>query len=172
MLVADAPLLISLQLELVNRYVLDPSRLAQGRNDANSNGHFPVNTSMNSTPRNFTLNGSMMGNGIVPGIFNPMLQYPPGVGPPWPMPGMNGGVGPMRTGMRGPGARPGPYDRRGPPRGGGRSPPRGLPPGGRNSFVEGGVGTFSSQAVEGRTMKSYNDLDAAGGSSGGAALDY
>ena len=51
------------------------------------------------------------------------------------------------------------------------SPPvRGGAGRGRPGFtVEGGVGSFGpSQAVEGRTMKSYNDLDAAvGGGSGG-----
>ncbi|KAF2151351.1 hypothetical protein K461DRAFT_295412 [Myriangium duriaei CBS 260.36] len=169
-------------LELVNRYVLDPSRLAQGRNDANSNGHFPINTTMMSgTPRNFTLNGNMMGGGMLPsappGMFNPMMgQYPMALPPGWPLPGADGGVGPMRNGMRPPNVRgPLPYDRGVRRNNGGRlSPPRGGGPGrGRPNFVEGGVGTFGgSQAVEGRTVKSYNDLDAAGGEQGGGALDY
>lgn len=91
----------------------------------------------------------------------------------------------MRNGMRMGGVRGGPmpYDKGGrrPMNGnsnnnnaGRLSPPRGLPPrGGRPSFTEGGIGTFGgAQAVEGRTMKSYNDLDAAGGNQNGSALDY
>lgn len=169
-------------LELVNRYVLDPSRLAQGRNDANSNGHFPINNSMmGGTPRNFTLNGPVMGGGVLPGatpgIFNPMIgQFPLPVPGAWPMPGADGGIGPMRNGMRPLNVRgPVPYDRGMRRNNSGRlSPPRGSGMGRtRPGFVEGGVGTFGgSQAVEGRTVKSYNDLDAAGGGQGGGALDY
>ena len=166
-----------LQLELVNRYVLDPARLAQGRNDASSNGHFPLNQAlMSGTPRNFTLGGPPFGSNFASGappVFNPMMgQYAPQM-PPAYLSG--GGVGPMRNGMRmNNGRNAGPYER-GPRRMSGRlSPPRGGGAGrGRPMFVEGGVGTFgTSQAVEGRTMKSYNDLDAAGGNTGGDALDY
>ena len=62
----------------MNRYVLDPSRLAQGRNDASSNGHFPINNMMPSgTPRGFNLNMAHYGNGQMsmanPMSFNPML---------------------------------------------------------------------------------------------------
>ena len=160
-----------IQLELINRYILDPARLAQGRNDASSNGHFPVSqTMMGGTPRNFSLNAMPVGNGFMPGappMFNPAMgQYP------MQMPPMmaSHGAGPIRN-ARGPGG----FDRN--PRrslSGRLSPPRGGVGRGRPNFMEGGVGTFgTSQAVEGRTMKSYNDLDAAGGgNAGNGALDY
>lgn len=108
-------------------------------------------------------------------MFNPFLgQFPVGMPPAWGMPGGDHSAGPMRNGMRGNNARaPGPYDR-GPRRSmsGRLSPPRGGAGRGRNAFVEGGIGTFATgSAVEGRTMKSYNDLDAAGGDKG-QELDY
>ncbi|KAF4552337.1 Hypothetical protein D9617_10g073180 [Elsinoe fawcettii] len=168
-------------LETINRYVLDPSRLAQGRNDAASNGHFPIqNAQIMGTPRNFSLNGGPVGNGFInqnPGMFNPMMgQYPMTVANTWSMSGGDGGVGPMRSNMRMNARGPAPYDRGGPRRNNGRlSPPgRGGMGRGRPSFTEGGIGTFgSAQAVEGRTMKSYNDLDAANtGQQGGGELDY
>ena len=126
---------------------------------------------MGGTPRNFSLNAMPAGNNFMPGpppIFNPAMgQYPMQM-PPL-MGGPNHGVGPMRN-SRGPGA----FDRN--PRrsiSGRLSPPRGGAGRGRPNFMEGGLGTFgTSQAIEGRTMKSYNDLDAAGGNSGGGALDY
>jgi len=89
------------------------------------------------------------------------------------------GVGPIRRG----GQRfnnnraPGPYDR---PRkdGGGRyggqggrlTPPRNGGPRRQSSFAD-GQGGSSREAVQGRSLKSYEDLDAAGGS-GTGALDY
>jgi len=166
----------------VNRYVLDPARLAQGRNDASSNGHFPINNSMPSgTPRGFNLNSmSYYNNGQVPMpnpmVFNPtMVPFNVGM-PPFAMPGGERGVGPMRNNMRGMNARAaGPYDGRGL----GREPRRSIsgrltPPRGRAIFMEGGEHTLGpKQAVEGRTMKSYNDLDAAGGGNAPTAeLDY
>lgn len=139
---------------------------------------------MSGTPRNFSLNGMAPFNGnFMPGamsgppqggMFNPFMgQYPVTIPPAWGMPGADHSTGPMRSGMRMSNARaPGPYDR-GPRRMSGRlSPPRGGAGRGRGSFMEGGVGTFGSgSAVEGRTMKSYNDLDAAGGDKG-QELDY
>lgn len=161
--------------------MLDPSRLAQGMNDAASNGHFPIqNAQIMGTPRNFSLNGTGMSNGFMPqaapGMFNPMLgQYPMTVANTWSMQG-DGGVGPMRNNMRINVRGPAPYDRGGPRRNNGRlSPPgRGGSGRGRPNFTEGGIGTFGgAQAVEGRTMKSYNDLDAADtGQQGGGILDY
>lgn len=170
--------LTQLQIELINRYVLDPARLAQGRNDASSNGHFPINQNMmGGTPRNFSLNGMpFSGNNMMTNntpMFNPMMgQYPMQM-PGWSAPGGDSAAGPMRTGGMRPNNRP-PMDRGARRSVSGRlSPPRGGPPRGRPSFVEGGVGTFgTSQAIEGRTMKSYNDLDAAGGAESGGALDY
>lgn len=167
-------------IELVNRYVLDPARLAQGRNDASSNGHFPINNNMPSgTPRGFNLNSmSYYGNQQMPMpnpmSFNPMMsQF--GVGmPPFGMAGGDRGVGPMRNNMRMNARATGPYDSRGM----GREPRRSIsgrltPPRGRSIFMEGGEHTLGpKQAVEGRTMKSYNDLDAAGGNSAATELDY
>jgi len=123
---------------------------------------------MGGTPRNFSLNAMPMGNNFLPGApkFSfAMSEHPLQSAPP--LQGLNHGVGPMRN-PRGPGDRN--------PRrsiSGRLSPPRGGAARGRPSFVEGGVGTFgTSQAIEGRTMKSYNDLDAAGGDAGGGGLDY
>ncbi|KAG9668553.1 hypothetical protein KCU95_g17936, partial [Aureobasidium melanogenum] len=170
-------------IELVNRYVLDPARLAQGRNDASSNGHFPVNNNMpTGTPRNFSLNNMpFFNNGMpMPGAggpagFNPFVpgQFPLTM-PGWNMQGGDRGAGPMRTGgMRTTNARaPGPYDRgmRVEPR---RSISGRLTPPRRGMFMEGGEHTVGPrQAVEGRTMKSYNDLDAAGSAGGAEELNY
>ncbi|GAB7357054.1 hypothetical protein MBLNU459_g7874t1 [Dothideomycetes sp. NU459] len=166
-------------IELVNRYVLDPSRLAQGRNDASSNGHFPVNNIPTGTPRNFSLNNLGFGHASAVALGNP-LSGAPGFAPfmgqygmpsqPWGMQGGDRGAGPMRNGMRMNNNRaPGPYDRREPRRSisGRLTPPR------RGMFQEGGEHTFGpKQAVEGRTMKSYNDLDAAGEAQGGEELNY
>lgn len=105
--------------------------------------------------------------------FNPMMggQF---VGmPPFGMSGGDRGVGPMRSNMRMNPRAAGPYDSRGL----GREPRRSIsgrltPPRGRNIFMEGGEHTLGpKQAVEGRTMKTYNDLDAAGGASA-TELDY
>jgi hypothetical protein len=177
-------MLTIIQIELVNRYVLDPARLAQGRNDASSNGHFPVNNNMpTGTPRNFSLNnmpffnnGMPMPSAGGPPGFNPFVpgQFPLTM-PGWNMQGGDRGAGPMRTGaMRTNNARaPGPYDR-----GGMRVEPRRsisgrLTPPRRGMFMEGGEHTVGPrQAVEGRTMKSYNDLDAAGSAGGAEELNY
>ena len=104
--------------------------------------------------------------------FNPFAgQFPVPV-PGWGMQGAERGVGPMRNGMRMNNARvPGPYDR------GMREPRRSisgrLTPPRRSMFMEGGEHTFGpKQAVEGRTMKSYNDLDAAGSAGGAEELNY
>lgn len=100
-----------------------------------------------------------------------------------------GGIGQGGSQMR----VSGPYDR--PPRdsrnarwngggmGGRLTPPGARPAGGRGrgpSFADGGVGGMSAtgprEAVMGRTVKSYEDLDAvggaAGGGGGGGGLDY
>jgi hypothetical protein len=98
------------------------------------------------------------------------------------------GTGPMRrTGTNRFGQRPpGPYDRpnkdarnggRGWNAGGRLTPPRGGGQGGRgqilNRFSDGGGAAAMGprEAVQGRSLKSYEDLDAAGGS-GTGALDY
>lgn len=166
-------------IELVNTYILDPAHIAPSRSDANSNGHFPLgNNAPTGTPRNFQL-GAHMG---------PMMAMPPGMIPPnamgqmfaggmpafnpammGPMPGMQG-IGPVRTHgrgmMNGFGGRMAPYgarpDRRMPSMGGGR----GIP------GIEGG-GAGPQEAVMGRKIVPYGDLDAASEKdSGPVELDY
>lgn len=166
-----------MQIELINRYVLDPARLAQGRNDSGSNGHFPVPNSMASgTPRGFSLNNAAYhGNQQMPMggamSFNPVMSNYPMAMAPF---GMPGNVGPMRNNMRMNARAAGPYDNRG----AGREPRRSIsgrltPPRSRNIFMEGGEHTVGPrQAVEGRTMRSYTDLDATGTAPGTTELDY
>ncbi|TVY52639.1 Zinc finger protein [Lachnellula cervina] len=174
--------------DLINTYVIDPAHIAPSRSDANSNGHFPpANGHMPAgTPRgfnlqNFGMNGMppMQGFGP-PGNFPPFLaghavQTPLG----WP-PGDNRG-GPVRRGGRQfPTSRTGPYDRQ--PRNqrwssdnGRLSPPPGARRGGLASGggrwgdggAAGGAAVGPREAVQGRSLKSYEDLDAvAGGGSG------
>lgn len=132
------------------------------------------------TPRGFNLNNMTYYNGSqmpvpTPMGFNPMLAggFNVGMGA-FGMPGGDRGVGPMRNNMRMNSRAAGPYDSRGM----GREPRRSIsgrltPPRGRNIFMEGGEHTLGpKQAVEGRTIRSYNDLDAAGGSSAATELDY
>lgn len=166
--------------ELVNTYVLDPAHIAPSRSDANSNGHFPLNNHVpTGTPRGFQLNqqfpmGFPMGAGMpnagatMTPMFNP--------GQPMGMPGMwaanpgLSGVGPMRNNGRGIGMNggyrmPGPYQRNG----------RGRLPsmsGGRPGTMEGGAATMGpSEAVMGRSLRSYEDLDADKGE-GTGELNY
>ena len=92
-------------------------------------------------------------------------------------------TGPMRRGGGRFNQRSGPYDRRQPRTGGpsGRlTPPRGLPAipmgGMRPSSRQWGDGAGAAavgpqEAVQGRSLKSYQDLDAVGGSQGGE-LNY
>lgn len=179
--------------ELVNAYVADPAHIAPSRTDANSNGHFPLNShGQTGTPRGFNLNSVPHINMGTAGVPNPMQMAAF-------MAQMNGGgqgvvggaeddrhgVGPMR---RGPGGNrfnqrmPGPYDRPNKDsRNGGRwnngvggrlTPPRGGP--GRqppHRFPDGAAAMGPREAVQGRSLKSYEDLDAAGGS-GTGDLDY
>lgn len=196
-----------LQLNLVNAYVLDPSRIAPSRSDAISNGHFPLSGAggQAGTPRGFSIaNMPHFGNpgavlGAYPGSGMPLVGAPG----PWstnmPVPGDG-------TGLHQPGVmrrphnrnRAGPYDRRGPNGngrlspvrmanfygGGGRGPPPGIavPPGhpaanmvGPNMFPDAmGAGAQAMpprEAVQGRSLRSYEDLDAVGGS-GSGELNY
>ncbi|KAJ6172713.1 hypothetical protein N7470_001780 [Penicillium chermesinum] len=111
-------------LSLVNAYVLDPSRIAPSRSDANSNGHFPTvaHGAANGTPRGFRImNMPPFGSsGHIPGGFpNGMPGF---VGPPdsWnPSVAVGSDIaamhhpGVMRRGQnRHNNNRPGPYDRR------------------------------------------------------------
>ncbi|MCJ1280927.1 hypothetical protein MMC26_000245, partial [Xylographa opegraphella] len=190
---------IKQDLNLVNTYVLDPSHIAPSRSDANSNGHFPINTHNMpaGTPRGFNLASMpMMGNfppGFIPPVGFPSfpsfgnhaVQIPggwAGGGPPIMMEG--DGMhqpGPMRRGAgRFQSNRSGPYDRRQPRYGnnnGRLSPQRGafngmgaMQIGGR---MGGGGGKWGDgagaqtvgprEAVQGRSLKSYEDLDAVTG---------
>jgi uncharacterized C2H2 Zn-finger protein len=173
--------------DLINAYVLDPAHIAPSRSDANSNGHFPpANGHMPAgTPRGFNLNAFNI-NGMppmpgfgAPGGFPPFfaghaVQAPPG----WTGGADDRGAGPMRRGGgRYQNARSGPYDRR--PRdqrwggeSGRLSPPVGrggrMGGGGRwGDGAPGGAAVGPREAVQGRSLKSYEDLDAvAGGGSG------
>ncbi|KAK3686584.1 hypothetical protein LTR37_019689 [Vermiconidia calcicola] len=183
--------------ELVNTYVLDPAHIAPSRSDANSNGHFPLgNGGPSGTPRGFQLNHMMpMGFPMAAGVPGNAMpgMFAAGAMPGWggaPMPmmqGMQGGhVGPMRNhsgrGGFGGGRMPGPYarnDGRGGPRmpsmGGGRGMMMpGMMGGMPGMGVEGGAGAMGpNEAVQGRSLRSYEDLDAAGtGDKGTAELDY
>ncbi|KAJ5591969.1 uncharacterized protein N7459_002338 [Penicillium hispanicum] len=198
---------------LVNSYVLDPSRIAPSRSDANSNGHFPLASGggHGGTPRGFSLSSMpYLGNpGAIPGGFPPSgMAGLVGAAGAW-----NGGmlVSGDGTGLHQPGVmrrgqnrnnanRSGPYDRRrhngsgrlSPVRvsgmygASGRLPPAGIsvPPGhpaagmvAPNPFPDamgagGGPQAIPPrEAVQGRSLKSYEDLDAVGGS-GSGELNY
>lgn len=169
--------------------MLDPAHIAPSRSDANSNGHFPIGNAgaPTGTPRGFSLqNGFPMGFPVAAGMppqltpagFGPGMFPPPGMttgwGPPGsttnPIPGvMPGGVGPMRShaGGRFPASNyrmPGPYARndgraRAPSFSGGRG-------------LDGGA-VGPPQATAGRSLRSYEDLDAtAQGEGEPAELDY
>lgn len=154
--------------QLVNTYVLDPSHIAPSRSDANSNGHFPLgnNGAPTGTPRGFSLQSHM------PLSFSPSLGggYP---GMPYGPPGsvtnpithVMPGIGPTRTngrGFAGSYRTPGPYTR--PDARGGRMP----------SFSGRGDGGAigPKEATQGRTVRSYEDLDAAATTTTETELDY
>ncbi|KAF1946256.1 hypothetical protein EJ02DRAFT_367520 [Clathrospora elynae] len=169
-------------LRLVNSYVVDPAHIAPSRSDANSNGHFPMGNHVQATgtPRGFNLanmNMAMsanngMQNGMSLGMFNPAM------GGNWdPSAAHDDRAGPMRRGGHRFNNRTGPYDRQ--PRDGrirpngtvgGRltPPPRGSRQGPQR-YGEGGPGPV--QSVQGRSIKSYEDLDAVGGG-GSGELNY
>jgi hypothetical protein len=171
---------------------MDPAHIAPSRSDANSNGHFPpANGHMPAgTPRGFNLsNFNMNGMGAIPGFGAPG-QFPPFLAghtvqaPIGWIPGSDDrGAGPIRRGGGHFGnPRTGPYDRR--PRDqrwgreGGRLSPTGSGRGGRMSSggrwgdgAAGGAAIGPSEAVQGRSLKSYEDLDAVAGS-GSGELNY
>ncbi|EWZ92087.1 hypothetical protein FOWG_07372 [Fusarium oxysporum f. sp. lycopersici MN25] len=168
------------EFELINSYVMDPSHIAPSRTDANSNGHFPPSNGQSSsgTPRgfnlqNFTMNG-MMGGGMpgfpmAPGNFSPMFANMQSGS--WnPMDERSGG-GPIRRGGMGGGRgqyRSGPYDRRGGNRfDGGRNRNGGS----RWGDGAGGAAGGPREAVQGRSLKSYEDLDQVSGG-GSGELNY
>ncbi|EPS31430.1 hypothetical protein POX_h09715 [Penicillium oxalicum] len=200
---------IQRNLALVNAYVLDPSRIAPSRSDANSNGHFPHGSSHGhgGTPRGFSLHN--------PAFAGSPAALPAGF-PAGGVPGFMGGSwssshGTADGGLHQPGVmrrgghrqhshRSGPYDRRRPPNGHGRLSPVRMSgmygPGGRgpsnfsvppghpaanmvppNPFPDamnaggGSQGIPPREATQGRSLKSYEDLDAVGGS-GSGELNY
>lgn len=185
----------------MNTYVLDPARIAPSRSDANSNGHFPIagGHGQGGTPRGFSLSQHMPSYpGAMPGFPGGMPGLP-GASSPWGNNGMGDGrlhqPGAMRRGGHRHNNRAGPYDRHrfngsgrlSPvPRMGGRLPPLGvaIPPGhpaanmaAPSPFPDamgagGGPQAMPPrEAVQGRSLKSYEDLDAVGGS-GGGELNY
>ncbi|KAJ5081252.1 hypothetical protein N7456_013490 [Penicillium angulare] len=205
---------IQRELELVNAYVLDPSRIAPSRSDANSNGHFPMSsgTGQSGTPRGFSLtNAPYAGNpGAIPSGF-PTAGMPGFMGPggAWNGNMLMGADGAglhqpsvMRRGQNRHNNRSGPYDRRRYNGNNGRLSPVRMPnmygagarlppaagitvPSGHpaanmaapNPFPDaigagGGLQAMPPrEAVQGRSLKSYEDLDAVGGS-GSGELNY
>jgi hypothetical protein len=192
---------LAVQLELVNTYVLDPARIAPSRSDANSNGHFPIagGHGQGGTPRGFSLSQHLPSYpGAMPGFPGGMPGIP-GASNPWGNNGMGDGrlhqPGAMRRGGHRHNNRSGPYDRHrfngsgrlSPvPRMGGRLPPPGMaiPPGHPAANMAAGspfpdaMGAGGGpqampprEAVQGRSLKSYEDLDAVGGE-GSGELNY
>lgn len=160
----------AVQFELINAYVLDPSHIAPSRTDASSNGHFPQANGQGATgtPRGFNLQNFSMNSMMAPGMAGngmpPMMNMAGGWG------GDDRSGGPIRRGgMSGRGYhRNGPYDRRGGRYDGGR----GRTGGSRWGDGAGGAATGPREAVQGRSLKSYEDLDQASGGAGGGELNY
>ncbi|KAH8593646.1 hypothetical protein B0O99DRAFT_207486 [Bisporella sp. PMI_857] len=173
--------------DLVNTYVMDPAHIAPSRSDANSNGHFtPAHGHMPAgTPRGFNLANLAM-NGIAAGAFGlPPFFNPQGVQSPF-SPISDRGVGAIRRGGRQyqNNVRTGPYDRPGQQsrqqrwndNSGRLSPPGGRPRngangGGRWDGAAAGGAVAPREAVQGRSLKSYEDLDAVEGA-GSGELNY
>ncbi|KAJ5222963.1 uncharacterized protein N7469_009203 [Penicillium citrinum] len=187
---------IKSEMELVKKFATDPSRLTIPRPDPKKNeenpfgpggpshGHgLPMAYTYNpdvpgfafrGMPPMMSRNGASWGNGVVAGDG---LHHP----------------GAMRRGNTRHNTRPGPYDRRRPNGNGrlspvrmsnmygagGRYPPSGHPAAGMvgpNSFPDamgagGGQPMPPREAIQGRSIKSYEDLDAVDGS-GSGELNY
>ena len=123
-----------------------------------------------------------MGNFGPPGAFPFLGGLPP---PGWNNSADPRGAGPIRRGGRqfSNNARPGPYDRQ--PRNNGRYGESGRlspPPGMRRGSMASGAGRWGDgaagaaavgprEAVQGRSLRSYEDLDAVAGG-GGGELNY
>lgn len=174
---------------------MDPAHIAPSRSDANSNGHFPpANGHMPAgTPRGFNLQSfgglagmpGMAGFGGAPGgLPNFFAGHPVQAPMGWPGAMDGRGGGPIRRGGRQfqNTSRTGPYDRRPreqrwgvdsgrltPPGAGSRG---GMPGGGKwGDGAAGGAAVGPREAVQGRSLKSYEDLDAVAGS-GSGELNY
>ncbi|KAF2099473.1 hypothetical protein NA57DRAFT_38699, partial [Rhizodiscina lignyota] len=193
----DFFLKIKKDVEMITAYVLDPAHIAPSRSDASSNGHFPLSNAHGhptGTPRGFNLanmpfNPGFPMNMSPTGMPNPGFQNMFPNGQPLPgswvnpnaLPGTEGDgghqAGPNRRGGRNFGNRSaGPYDRQG-----GRDQRnmrwgQAVPGLGSMRFADGAAGAAAGamgprEAVQGRSLKSYEDLDAAGGS-GTGELNY
>jgi len=172
---------------------MDPAHIAPSRSDANSNGHFPPgNGHMPAgTPRGFNLQNIGMPQMAMGGGFGfpPFFGGQNGQSPLVYSPANDRGGGPMRRGGRPyqTNSRSGPYDRPGQQ---GRAQQRWgdnagrlSPPGGRSRGSAGGAGSrwgdgaagggavAPREAVQGRSLKSYEDLDAVEGA-GSGELNY
>ncbi|KAI5466787.1 hypothetical protein BGZ63DRAFT_398420 [Mariannaea sp. PMI_226] len=167
------------EFELINAYVIDPAHIAPSRTDANSNGHFPPANGQGSTgtPRgfnlqNFSMNGmmGMPGFPMAPGAFPTMFAGMQAGG--WNPMNEDRSGGPIRRGgMSGGGRgqfRSGPYDRRG---GNRWENGRNRMGGSRWGDGAGAAAGGPREAVQGRSLKSYEDLDQVSGS-GGGELNY
>ncbi|KAI0013153.1 hypothetical protein F4779DRAFT_565998 [Xylariaceae sp. FL0662B] len=179
---------IKQEFDLINAYVLDPAHIAPSRTDANSNGHFPPanGQTQQGTPRGFNLQNFAMNNMVPPFPGFPGL---PGMPPlfagnhgmqatGWNAGGEERGSGPVRRGGGNVGRfqnRAGPYDRRQPQgRWGqdGQGAGRGRGGAGRwGDGAAGGAAVGPREAVQGRSLKSYEDLDHVAGG-GGGELNY
>ncbi|KAI1399090.1 hypothetical protein F4819DRAFT_432233 [Hypoxylon fuscum] len=176
------------EFDLINAYVLDPAHIAPSRTDANSNGHFPPanGQTQQGTPRGFNLQNFSM-NSMVPPFpgFPGIPTMPPlfagGHGAQaagWGAGGDERGGGPIRRGGASSGRfqnRTGPYDRRQQQgRWGldGQGAGRGRGGAGRwGDGAAGGAAVGPREAVQGRSLKSYEDLDHVAGG-GGGELNY
>lgn len=178
------------EFDLINAYVLDPAHIAPSRTDANSNGHFPPanGQTQQGTPRGFNLQNFAMNNVVPPFPSFPGLpSVPPlfagnhgGVqAAGWNAGGEERGSGPIRRGGANSGRyqnRSGPYDRR-QQQGRWGQDGQGAGRGGRGGAgrwgdgAAGGAAVGPREAVQGRSLKSYEDLDHVA-SGGGSELNY
>jgi len=178
---------------------MDPAHIAPSRTDANSNGHFPPPNGQapTGTPRGFNLQSYAMNNmlsmpgfplpgAFPPGLFNAAAMQSAAGWHAQAAGGDDRGGGPIRRGGAMGGNRfnnrSGPYDRRQNPRwGADGGPPGGMMPGGRGRggpiggrWGDGAGGTAAvgpREAIQGRTIKSYEDLDQVSGG-GSGELNY
>ncbi|KAI1209998.1 uncharacterized protein F4807DRAFT_81292 [Annulohypoxylon truncatum] len=176
------------EFDLINAYVLDPAHIAPSRTDANSNGHFPPSNgqTQQGTPRGFNLQNFTMNNMVppfpgFPGIPPMPTLFAGGHGVQaagWNAGGEERGTGPIRRGGANSGRfqnRSGPYDRRqqqGRWGQDGQGAGRGRGGAGRwGDGAAGGAAVGPREAVQGRSLKSYEDLDHVAGG-GGGELNY
>ncbi|OTA91649.1 hypothetical protein M434DRAFT_12970 [Hypoxylon sp. CO27-5] len=176
------------EFDLINAYVLDPAHIAPSRTDANSNGHFPPSNgqTQQGTPRGFNLQNFTMNNMVPPFPGFPGMPAIPlftgnhGVQAAggWTAGGEDRGTGPIRRGGANSGRfqnRTGPYDRRqqqGRWGQDGQGAGRGRGGAGRwGDGAAGGAAVGPREAVQGRSLKSYEDLDHVAGG-GGGELNY